>query len=183
MDRAPSASFSFPESRRLLETTPAALRATLAGLPSSLFNASEGPGTWNAFQVLCHLAHGETDDWIPRVRMILESGAARPFVPFDREAGFVKYAGWSGDAVLDEFARLRAASLRALDELALRPDQLELPGLHPTLGPVTLGQLLACWVTHDMAHLAQIARVLARHHGAFVGPWRAVFSLLRDETA
>jgi uncharacterized damage-inducible protein DinB len=130
--------------------------------------------------VLCHLAHGETDDWIPRVRIILEHGASRPFVPFDREAGFAKYVGWSADALLDELARLRAANLRALDALALRPEQMALPGLHPTLGPVTLGELLACWITHDMAHLAQIARALTRHHGGFVGPWRAVFSLLRE---
>lgn len=175
-----STPFSFSESRTLLENTPAVLRAALAGLPSSLLHANEGAGTWSPLQVVCHLAHGETDDWVPRIRIILERGASQPFVPFDREAGFAKYAGWSIDALLDEFTRLRADSLRALDELALRPEQLELPGLHPTLGPVTLGQLLACWITHDMAHLAQIARVLARHHGAFIGPWRAVFSLLRE---
>jgi hypothetical protein len=112
--------------------------------------------------------------------VILEHGASRPFVPFEREAGFAKYAGWSCEALLDELARLRAANLRELDRLGLGPEQMALPGLHPALGPVTLGQLLACWVTHDMAHLAQIARVLTRHHGAFVGPWRAFFSLLKE---
>ena len=181
MDRAASAtSFSFTESRKLLEATPATLRAMLGSLPGSLLQVDEGPGSWSPFQVLCHLAHGETDDWIPRLRLILEHGASRAFVPFDREAGFAKYAGWSADALLDEFVRLRAANLRTLDALALRPEQMALPGLHPTLGPVTLSQLLACWITHDMAHLAQIARTLTRHHGGFVGPWRAVFSLLRE---
>jgi hypothetical protein len=173
--------FSLSESRAILERTPAVLRALLGGLHPTLLHADEGEGTWSSFQVVCHLAHGETDDWIPRLRIILESGAARPFVPFDRVAGFAKYAGWSGDALLAEFARLRENSLRALDELAPRPEQMALPGLHPTLGPVTLGQLLACWVTHDTAHIAQIARVLTRHHGAFVGPWRSVFSLLQEK--
>jgi hypothetical protein len=175
-----SRAFSFSESRAVLQSTPAVLRAALAGLPEPLLQVDEGEGTWSPFQVVCHLAHGETDDWVPRIRLILESGDAQAFTPFDRVAGFRKYAGLSIVALLDEFARLRGENLRTVDALGLRPRQMDLVGLHPTLGRVTLGQLLACWVTHDMAHVAQIARVLTRHHGGFIGPWRAVFSLLRE---
>jgi len=176
----PTSQYSFSESRSLLESTPAVLRALLAPLPDRLLRATEGPGTWSPIDVLAHLAWGEVDDWLPRVRIILEHGADRPFTPFDREAGFAKYRGWSAGALLDEFARLRAESLASFDALGIEPGRLRLEGRHPELGRVTLEQLLATWVTHDLAHLAQIARVLARHHGQFVGPWRAFFSLLKE---
>jgi hypothetical protein len=172
--------FSFSESRAILESTPATLSALLGRLPAPLLRVNEGPGTWNALQVVCHLIHGETDDWIPRIRLILEKGASEPFVPFDRVAGFIRYDGWTIDALLAEFARLRHANLATVDGLSLHPSQLSLEGLHPELGRVTLEQLLACWVTHDMAHVCQISRTLTRHHGKHVGPWKKFFSVLRD---
>jgi molybdopterin converting factor small subunit len=173
--------FDFRESRGILESTPAALRALLGAVPEKLLHVNEGGDTWSAFQVLCHLAHGETDDWVPRLRLILEKGPAATFAPFDRERGFVTYGGWGALRVLDEFARLRAANLRFVDGLGLGPEHLRLEGTHPTLGRVTLEQLLACWVTHDLAHTSQIARILVRWHGEFVGPWREFFSLLGDD--
>ncbi|MGE5835523.1 MAG: DinB family protein [Acidobacteriota bacterium] len=167
--------------RRQLASTPAVVRTLLTGLPADLLTVNEGDGTWSPLQVLAHLAWGERDDWIPRVRKTLEKGVAEPFTPFDREAGFALYAGWPLDRLLDEFARLRTASLDALDAFALEPADLSKQGRHPEFGPVTLEQLLATWVTHDFAHLAQMARILARHHGQSVGPWRKYFSLLRDQ--
>ena len=173
--------FSFSRARISLEHTPAVLSALLRPLPADLLNVNEGPGTWSPMEVVRHLAWGECDDWIPRVRRILDQDGNRAFAPFDREHGNVRYAGWSIHEVLDEFARLRAESLAEIDRLAVTPDLLAREGRHPEFGPVTLEQLLATWVTHDCAHLAQMARVLTRHYGAFVGPWRKYFSLL--ETA
>jgi hypothetical protein len=172
------ARLSLSEIRQVLSATPAAVDALLRPLPSALLAATEGPGTWSPQQVLEHLAWGEVDDWMPRVRRVLEQ-TGEPFTPFDREAGFVRYAGWSIGRLLDEFSRLRASSLTELDRLALGPDALRLQGRHPEFGTVTLEQLLATWVTHDFAHLTQISRVLARHYGESVGPWRKYFSVLR----
>lgn len=165
--------------RTSLEHTPGVLNALLSDLPDRLLDANEGPGTWTPRQVAMHLTWGEVDDWMPRVRMILEHGDARAFTPFDREAGNLRYAGWPIRQVLDEFARLRSENLAELDRLVPTGSSLAPEGRHPEFGPVTLEQLLATWVTHDYAHLAQISRVLTRHYGQFVGPWRRYFSLLR----
>jgi hypothetical protein len=172
--------FSFTQSRSILESTPTTLGALLRPLPEPLLEVNEGEGTWSAIQVVCHLIHGETDDWVPRLQLILEKGASEPFVPFDRVAGFVRYAGWKIDPLLKEFERLRRRNLETVDAMTLGPSELSLQGLHPTLGPVTLEQLLACWVTHDMAHVCQISRTLTRHHGQFIGPWKQFFSVLQD---
>ena len=169
--------------RAPLQHTPAVLGALLRPLPVHLLDVNEGAGTWSARLVLCHLIWGEVDDWIPRVRGILAHGPASPFTPFDREHGFSRYAGWSLDALLEEFARLRAENLGELDRLQITPEMLALEGRHPDLGPVTLEQLLATWATHDYAHVAQIARVLTRHYGQFAGPWRKYFSLLATQRA
>ncbi|MBI3846443.1 MAG: DinB family protein [Planctomycetes bacterium] len=172
--------FDFGESRRILEATPSVLTSLLAAVPEKLLHVNEGKGTWSSFQIVCHMAHGENDDWLPRIRLILEKGRNATFTPFDRERGFVTYGAWRIERLLAEFARLRRANLRALNELSLRPEHLQLEGTHPSLGRVTLEQLVACWITHDLAHVSQIGRVLTRWHGRFVGPWREFFSLLRD---
>ena len=173
--------FSVEDARAVLSTTPSVLRALLGPLPIHLLAVNEGEGTWNPMQVLAHLAWGERDDWMPRIRLTLDKGEAEPYQPFDREAGFSLYAGWPLERLLDEFGELRKASLHELDRVALRPDDLTRKGRHPELGRVTLEELLATWVTSDCAHLTQIARVLTKHHGQFVGPWRRYFSVLRDQ--
>jgi hypothetical protein len=121
----------------------------------------EGPDTFSPFDVLGHLIHGERTDWMPRVRLILELQDARPFEPFDRFAQTEASRGKSLDALLDEFRDLRAANLAGLDERRITPDQFSLKGRHPALGSVTLGQLLATWVAHDLDHVVQVARTMA----------------------
>jgi uncharacterized damage-inducible protein DinB len=165
--------------RDTLARTPRVLDAWLRGLPDEHARRNEGPGTWSAFDVVGHLAHGERTDWIPRARRILEHGTALAFEPFDRFAQDASAAAETLDGRLDDFARLRAASLEQLDALELGPAQLALQGRHPALGLVTLSQLLTTWAVHDLDHLAQTARVLARPHAPEVGPWREYLPITR----
>ncbi len=167
-----------PEASALLARTPATLDAWLRGLPAGWLAAHEGGETWSPTDVLGHLIHGERTDWMPRVRHILEHGDTTAFDPFDRTAQFHESAGLDMPALLDEFTRLRHANLRDLATLALDEAALDRPGRHPALGPVTMRQLLATWVAHDLDHVTQIARVLARQYEDEVGPWRAYLRVI-----
>jgi hypothetical protein len=170
--------FDLTQAIPVLERTPATLRTLLDGLPSAWTDANEGPDTWSPFDVLGHLIHGERADWIPRARMILEEGRSRAFEPFDRFAQFRDSEGKSLAELLDEFERLRAKSLGTLKGWQLTDAQLSLEGEHPVFGAVTLRQLLATWTAHDVSHLAQIARVMAKQYRDAVGPWRAYLPVM-----
>lgn len=168
--------------RLVLSRTPGTLTVWLHGLPDAITRRNEGPETWSAFDVVGHLIHGDRADWIPRAQCILEHGLERAFEPFDRFAQFEASAGRSLDELLVEFAALREKNLAALDGLRLSAEQLKLPGKHPHFGGVTLGQLLATWAVHDLGHLAQIARVMAKSYAFDVGPWEAYLSILGTKT-
>ena len=161
-----------------LSRTPLALDALLRGLPDAWARRKEKEGGWSAYDVVGHLIHGEHADWIPRARRILADGEARAFEPFDREA----QARWPQDvpldARLDEFAAAREDSLAQLRALRLTPGELARKGRHPSLGTVTLSELLGTWVVHDLNHLAQAARILARARGDEVGPWHEYLPVL-----
>ena len=159
-----------------LARTPQTLRAMLAGLPPEWTDATEGPRTWSPRMVVGHLAHGERENWIPRARLILEGGAQRRFTPFDRLPPHAVEPPL--DVLLDDLARLRASNLATLAAWELTESQLALEGEHPEFGPVTLRQLLATWVAHDLSHVAQIARVMARQYADAVGPWRAYLRVM-----
>ncbi|HTM26509.1 MAG TPA: DinB family protein [Vicinamibacterales bacterium] len=164
--------------RETLLQTPRVVEGLIAAATDDLLEWREADAVWNCVEVLCHLADGEITDWMPRIELIVSGGGR--FVPFDREAGFARYRGWSADALVGEFGQRRRANVERLDGLALTPDHLRLTGEHPEFGTVTLEQLLACWATHDMAHVSQISRVLTRAFGRDVGPWRKYFSLLQS---
>jgi len=168
-----------PSAIVLLKETPVAITRLVIALPAWLLDADDGPGTWSARLILQHLVWGEVDDWIPRVRLILQHQDRVTFTPFDREGGR-RYEDWPITRLGDEFVRLRAENLAILEGLRLGPDELRLPGRHPALGSVTLSQLIASWVAHDLAHLDQIARTLARQYTGQVGPWRQFMRALRD---
>ncbi len=170
--------FNLPETLDILERTPAVLSTLLRGTSASWHDLDEGPDTWSAFDVVGHLIHGEETDWVPRSRIILEHGEDRPFEPFDRFAQLNRFAGWSLDRLLDKLAELRQANLDTVRDWGLSDAQLALLGRHPELGPVTLGQLLATWAVHDLNHIAQIARVMAKRYTQEVGVWRAYLSIL-----
>jgi hypothetical protein len=164
--------FSLETSLPLLRRTPAVLRELLDGLPEPWIVQSEGPDTWSAFDVVGHLIHGERTDWMPRVEHILAHGEALPFPPFDRFAQLDASRGRSLSELLETFATARADSLARLAELRLSSADLERRGMHPEFGSVTLAQHLSTWVVHDLDHLMQISRVMARVYDDAVGPWR-----------
>ena len=162
----------------ILERTPEALRAMLSGLPAAWTDANEGPDTWSAYDVVGHLIHGERTDWIARGEIILAQGPERRFTPFDRFAQFEESRGKSLAELLDEFARLRSANLATLASWKLTDAMLTLEGEHPALGRVTMAELLSTWVAHDLGHIAQIARVMAKQYREAVGPWRAYMPVM-----
>jgi uncharacterized damage-inducible protein DinB len=162
--------------RVALTQTPRIIEGLVAAAPKESLTWHEADGAWNVVQVLCHIADGEHTDWMPRIERILSGGGR--FIPFDREGGLNRHRGWTAEALVGEFGQLRRANLEKLATLNLSAPHLPLLGEHPEFGPVTLEQLLATWATHDMAHVAQISRILTRSFGRHVGPWTKYFSLL-----
>ena len=174
-------SFALDDAVTLLMRTPTTLDALLRGLPAWWTSATEGPSTWSAFDVVGHLIHGEETDWIPRVKIILEHGDSRTFEKFNREAQFEASQPETLESRLDRFAALRRENLRTLAELRLSDADLDRTGRHPAFGVVTMRQLLATWVAHDLDHVMQISRVLGRQYGDAVGPWRAYLRIISGE--
>lgn len=170
--------YQLDEAIAVLDRTPAALHALLGGLPAAWTDATDGPETWSPYVVVGHLIHGERADWIPRARIILAQEGRR-FEPFDRMAQFRESEGKSLGQLLEEFSVLRRAGVAQLQEWSLTAHELALEGEHPAFGRVTLRQLLATWVAHDLGHLVQIARTMARQYREEVGPWKAYLSALQ----
>jgi uncharacterized damage-inducible protein DinB len=166
------------EATQILERTPVVLTNMLQDLPEGWVRATEGGDTWSCYDVVGHLIHGEVTDWLPRVRMILEYGESRSFEPFDRLAQFREDRTLPIERLLDRFAELREQNLAALKSLRLTAADFPRTGIHPESGTVTLGQLLASWVVHDLTHISQISRVLAKQYAAEVGPWKAYLGIL-----
>jgi hypothetical protein len=167
------------EALAILERTPATLATLLSGLPDTWIRATEGEGTWSPYDVIGHLIHGERTDWITRARHIV-AGETRPFEPFDRTAQFGDSDGKSLKELLATFAELRRANITTLIEMNLTEDDLSRRGLHPELGEVNLSQLLATWVVHDLDHVTQIARTMAKVYTEATGPWIEYLSVLSD---
>jgi hypothetical protein len=170
--------FELTTGMAVLERTPSTLRAMLGGLPPAWTDGNEGSDTWSPYVIVGHLIHGEHTDWIPRAGIILAQGPQRRFTPFDRFAQFRESEGKPLAELLDEFARLRAANLATLAGWRLTDAQLAMEGEHPELGTVTLRQLLATWVAHDLGHLAQTSRVMAKQYRDAIGPWRAYLTIM-----
>jgi hypothetical protein len=163
----------------LLARTPAALDALLRDLPETWTFRNEGEDTWNAFEVIGHLIHGERTDWLPRVRTVLRFGETRAFEPFDRAGHVREIQGKSLAQLLDEFAAVRSHNLDELRALNLQQEDLARRGRHPALGTVTLSELLSTWAAHDLTHLHQISRVMAHQYREAVGPWRSYLGVMQ----
>ena len=173
--------FDLEEAIPILERTPGVLTTLLDDIPEDWTGVREGPDTWSPREVIAHLIHGERTDWIPRARIIIKQGSYRRFDPFDR------FAELSSDRtlrdLLKEFDQLRAGNVATLRGWNLKEKDLDLMGVHPEFGDVTMRQLLATWVVHDLSHIAQITRTMARAYTEAVGPWTRYFRVLqRDKT-
>jgi hypothetical protein len=163
----------------VLARTPAVLRAWLPGLEEARLRRAEGPGTYSAVDVVGHLVHGEETDWVVRIEHLMQNGEEVPFVPFERDGMRTRTADWSPEALVERFERLRGENLGRVRGMGLtEKDLARRRGRHPELGVVTLGQLLATWEVHDLAHLGQIARVLAKGRVDEIGRWREYFPRL-----
>ncbi|HJP87390.1 MAG TPA: DinB family protein [Gemmatimonadaceae bacterium] len=169
--------FTLDQSIPILERTPKVLTDLLVDLPDDWALVTEGPDTWNPRQIVLHLINGELTDWIPRARIIIKQGGSRRFDPFDRVAGFDSKR--SLPDLLAEFDQLRAQNVATLRGWNLKEKDLDLTGEHPELGAVTMRQLLATWVVHDLSHVSQITRIMARAYTGAVGPWKQYFRVLQ----
>ena len=177
--------FSVDKAIEILQATPRTLHALLGDVSDEWIAGIQNPkskiqnGPWEPFDVVGHLIHGEQTDWIPRVRIILEQGDDRTFVPFDRFAQFELSKGKSLIDLLSEFENLRRENVAALRQWNLTDEHLELEGVHPELGVVNLRQLLATWVVHDLNHIRQITTAMARKYSGEVGVWKEYLSILQ----
>lgn len=162
----------------VLSRTPSTLRAMLSGLPDAWLMNNEGPDTWSPYDVVGHLVHGDRADWTQRATLILEQGEHRTFKSFDRTAMFEESKGKTIDDLLEEFAELRDANLGLFTSWEIEDTKLALTGIHPKFGTVTLRQLLSTWVAHDLSHIAQISRVMAKQYREEIGPWREFLPIM-----
>jgi hypothetical protein len=169
--------FTLELGREVLRGTPRVLRAMLSDLSDEWVAGDEGPDTWSPYQVVGHLTYVEECDWIDRTRVILDHGTERAFEPVDREAGFTRFREWKLSDLLDRFASARTSNLETLGRLVEVGD-LGRRGLHPTFGEVTVSQLLATWVVHDLNHLGQTVKTMAKQYSAAVGPWREFLPII-----
>jgi DinB superfamily len=174
--------FDLAQSIDVLARTPATLQALLRGLAEPWLRGNEGPETFSPFDVLGHLIDGEETDWMPRARLILARGTDPRFEPYDRFRHRKRNVERSPASLLAEFAELRAANVEVLRSWRLTTSDLDLTGIHPTFGRVSLRQLLATWLAHDLGHIAQTARVMAKQYSTEVGPWAAFLPVLSDRT-
>jgi hypothetical protein len=170
--------FDLQSGMSVLERTPRVMRTLLAGLGPEWTDTNEGPDTWSPYVVMGHLIHGERADWIPRAEIILAQGDNRTFAPFDRNAQFEESKDKVLAQLLVEFEHLRKVNLKTLAGYNLTDVMLDLTGEHPAFGRVTLRQLLATWVAHDLGHIAQCVRVMARQYRDAIGPWREYLTIM-----
>lgn len=170
--------FQLTEACTILERTPAFLNELLRDLPGQWILSNEGPETFSPFDVVGHLIHGEKTDWVVRTKWILEKGTAIPFEPYDRFAQARNSEGKSMEQLLEEFRLLREQNLEWIRSQHWKEEDFEKRGQHPVLGEVTLRNLLSTWVVHDLTHIAQITRVMAKQYTREIGPWSSFFRIL-----
>ena len=172
--------FNIQSALQILERTPSVIETILRNLDNGWTMNNEGDATWSAYDIVGHYIHGEKTDWIPRMQVILGNNVDKQFVPFDRFAQFTNSNGKSLDQLLDEFKSMRIENLAELRRVEFSEELLNRTGIHPKFGTVTLKQLLATWVVHDLTHIYQISRVMAKQYEKEVGPWKEFLGVLND---
>ncbi len=170
--------YNLDEAIAVLERTPAVFRSMLSNLPSVWTHQNEGGESWSPYDVVGHLVHGERTDWMPRLEIVLSGGPTKTFEPYDRFAQFTMNQGKSLEVLLNEFEVLRKENLQTLRSKNLTESDLLKKANHPELGPVELRQMLSAWVVHDLGHIAQVSRVMAKQYKDEVGPWPKYLTIL-----
>lgn len=170
--------YSLEKSYQVLERTPEVLKELLGGLDDEWIMSNEGAETFSPYDVIGHLIHGEKTDWATRAKIILEFGLSKPFTPWDRFAQYEESKGKTLDQLLRQFKKVRKENVAWLRSVKLTETDLDKKGMHPKLGEVTLRNLLATWVVHDLTHMAQITRVMAKQYKEEMGPWPEFFRIL-----
>ncbi|MES2649638.1 MAG: DinB family protein [Bacteroidota bacterium] len=171
--------FNLHKTIEILERTPIVLKTLLSGIADEWTLSNEGAETWSAYDVIGHLIHGEKTDWIPRMEIILSNNPDKHFTPYDRFAQFNESKGKTMQQLVDEFAVLRIQNIETLCQANITNADLEKTGIHPAFGVINLSQLLATWTVHDLNHIAQIARVMAKQYKDATGPWVAYLKILQ----
>ncbi len=172
--------FNLNQSIQILRNTPAVLRILLCDLSEDWITQNEGGESWSPYDIVGHFIHGEKTDWVQRAKIILEFGKSKPFTPFDRFAQVRDSAGKGIKVLLDEFELLRSENLNVLSMMKLQDNDLKKEGIHPELGIVTLKQLIATWVIHDLSHIRQISRVMAKNYKDEIGPWQEYLPVVNE---
>jgi hypothetical protein len=172
--------FSLDKSIEILDRTPSVIITLTKDLSSEWTDNNEGGDTWNVFDVIGHLIHGDRTDWIPRTEIILSDSDKKTFEPFDRFAQFETSKGKTLPELLEEFKKIRTSSIDKLKKLQINEGDLGKTGIHPTFGQVTLSQLLSTWVVHDLDHISQISRIMAKQYKELTGPWIEFLKILRQ---
>ena len=170
--------FDLSKTIEILDRTPTVLKSLLSNLNNDWVIQNEGPETFSPYDVVGHLIHGERTDWVVRAKIILTAGLEKPFTAYDRFAQFKESKGKTIQQLLDEFELVRKENIGWLQSIQLTEDDLDRKGMHPVLGEVSLRNLLSTWVVHDLTHLAQITRVMAKQYKEEMGPWVEYFRLM-----
>ncbi|TDQ32218.1 DinB family protein [Zeaxanthinibacter enoshimensis] len=171
--------FELKKAIEILENTPLVLESLLNGLSKEWIRNNEGENTWSPYDVVGHLVFGEKTDWMVRIRIILSDSENRSFTPFDRFAQMDADQNIPVKSLLDEFRLLRMNNLEELASLNIQREDLDRVGVHPEFGEVTLKQLISAWAVHDLGHIAQISRVMAKQYTQEVGPWTRYMGILK----
>ncbi|NND53085.1 MAG: DinB family protein [Flavobacteriaceae bacterium] len=174
--------YSIETALEILDRTPRTIQTLLDNLSEEWTANNEGGESWSPYDILGHLIHGEKTDWISRIKIALSDEGNKTFHPFDRFAQFEESKGKSMSDLFTEFSELRQKNIEELKALNITASDFEKPAIHPSLGKVKLKQLMATWVVHDLGHIAQISRVMAKQYSDEVGPWKAYLSVLNDRT-
>lgn len=170
--------FNLNRSLEILSSTPGVLEHLLSGLSDEWLFSNEGENTWSPHTVIGHLIYADETNWIARAKKILSDDDNR-FEPFNRVAQFELYNDKNIRYLLTRFSEVRKNSLKELSTIDINERTLLRKGIHPDFGEVTLSQLLATWTVHDLDHLNQIARVLAKQYSEAVGPWKSYLGVLK----
>lgn len=172
--------FNLNKTTEILERTPAILESMLLGVSEEWQRSNEGENTWSPYEVIGHLIHGEKTDWIPRAKIILSDSVDKSFEPFDMSAHLKGDQAKPLADLLAEFKERRIENLATLKSLELNDAKLLENGIHPALGKVSLKELLSAWVVHDLGHIAQISRVLAKQYKNEVGSFKEYIRIIKD---